>query len=65
MPTQNLGHPRIGGQRQLNKASKNYLAGKIDLNELNQVAGKIRQPDAGIALVAGNQSRFDQYGDCC
>jgi methionine synthase II (cobalamin-independent) len=70
MLTPNLGYPRIGGQRQLKKASENYWAVKIDLNELNQVAGKIRQEnwqtqlDAGIDLIPCNDfSFYDQVLD--
>jgi 5-methyltetrahydropteroyltriglutamate--homocysteine methyltransferase len=70
MLTQNLGYPRIGGQRQLKKASENYWAGKINQNELNEVACKIReenwktQLDAGIELIPCNDfSFYDQTLD--
>jgi 5-methyltetrahydropteroyltriglutamate--homocysteine methyltransferase len=70
MLTQNLGYPRIGGQRQLKKASENYWAGKIDQNELNAAARKIReenwqtQLDAGIDLIPCNDfSFYDQVLD--
>jgi 5-methyltetrahydropteroyltriglutamate--homocysteine methyltransferase len=70
MLTQNLGYPRIGGQRQLKKASENYWAGKIDQTELNEVARKIReenwkkQLDAGIDLIPCNDfSFYDQTLD--
>ncbi|WP_345104483.1 5-methyltetrahydropteroyltriglutamate--homocysteine S-methyltransferase [Mucilaginibacter panaciglaebae] len=70
MLTQNLGYPRIGGQRQLKKASEQYWAGKIDLNELNSVAHKIKednwqtQLDAGIDLIPCNDfSFYDQMLD--
>ncbi len=64
MQTQNLGYPRIGSQRQLKKASEQYWAGKIDLEELNQVASKIKeenwqlQLDAGIELIPCNDFSF-------
>lgn len=70
MLTQNLGYPRIGGQRQLKKACEHYWAGKIDLVELNQVARKIKgenwqtQLDAGIDLIPCNDfSFYDQMLD--
>lgn len=70
MQTQNLGYPRIGGQRQLKKACEQYWAGKIDLKELNQVARKIKeenwqlQLDAGIDVIPCNDfSFYDQVLD--
>lgn len=70
MLTQNLGYPRIGGQRQLKKACEQYWAGKIDLNDLNTVARKIKeenwqtQLDAGIDLIPCNDfSFYDQVLD--
>jgi 5-methyltetrahydropteroyltriglutamate--homocysteine methyltransferase len=70
MLTQNLGYPRIGSQRQLKKACEQYWAGKIDLQELNQVAGKIKaenwqtQLAAGIDLIPCNDfSLYDQVLD--
>ncbi|MBD2703666.1 5-methyltetrahydropteroyltriglutamate--homocysteine S-methyltransferase [Spirosoma sp. BT702] len=70
MRTQNLGYPRIGGQRQLKKANEQYWAGKINLTELNQVAQKIKeenwrtQLDAGIDLIPCNDfSFYDQTLD--
>nr|WP_315422044.1 hypothetical protein [uncultured Pedobacter sp.] len=70
MQTQNLGYPRIGGQRQLKKASENYWAGKIGQYELNETARKIReenwqtQLDAGIDLIPCDDLRFyDQVLD--
>jgi 5-methyltetrahydropteroyltriglutamate--homocysteine methyltransferase len=70
MLTQNLGYPRIGGQRQLKKACENYWSGKIHLKELNQVAETIRlenwqtQLDAGIDLIPCNDfSFYDQVLD--
>jgi 5-methyltetrahydropteroyltriglutamate--homocysteine methyltransferase len=70
MLTQNLGYPRIGGQRQLKKASEQYWAGKIDFNELNTIALQIKeqnwqtQLDAGIDLIPCNDfSFYDQTLD--
>lgn len=70
MLTQNLGFPRIGGQRQLKKACENYWAGKIGQSELLQVARKIKeenwqtQLDAGIDLIPCNDfSLYDQVLD--
>ena len=70
MLTQNLGYPRIGGQRELKKACEQYWAGKIDLNELKQVARKIKEDNwqtqlkAGIDLIPCNDfSFYDQTLD--
>ncbi|ODS73358.1 MAG: 5-methyltetrahydropteroyltriglutamate--homocysteine S-methyltransferase [Cytophagaceae bacterium SCN 52-12] len=70
MLTQNLGYPRIGSQRQLKKACEQYWAGKIGLEELNQVAQKIKkenwqiQLDAGLDLIPCNDfSFYDQTLD--
>lgn len=70
MLTQNLGYPRIGGQRQLKKACEQYWAGKMDLDALNRVAHKIKddnwqtQLEAGIDLIPCNDfSFYDQTLD--
>lgn len=70
MRTQNLGYPRIGGQRHLKKASEQYWAGKIDLAALNQVAQTIKaenwqtQLKAGLDLIPCNDfSFYDQTLD--
>jgi 5-methyltetrahydropteroyltriglutamate--homocysteine methyltransferase len=70
MLTQNLGYPRIGGQRQLKKANEQYWAGKIDLNELTQVSRKIKEENwqtqlaAGLDLIPCNDfSFYDQVLD--
>ncbi|MFD2863201.1 5-methyltetrahydropteroyltriglutamate--homocysteine S-methyltransferase [Mucilaginibacter antarcticus] len=70
MLTQNLGYPRIGGQRQLKKACENFWAGKINLDELQQVAYTIREENwqtqlqAGIDLIPCNDySYYDQMLD--
>lgn len=67
---QNLGYPRIGGQRQLKKACENYWAGKIGQDQLNKAARKIRQEswqtqlDVGIDLIPCNDfSFYDQVLD--
>lgn len=52
MLTQNLGYPRIGGQRQLKKASENYWARKI--REENWQT----QLNAGIDLIPCNDLSF-------
>nr|WP_294794846.1 5-methyltetrahydropteroyltriglutamate--homocysteine S-methyltransferase [uncultured Mucilaginibacter sp.] len=64
MLTQNLGYPRIGGQRQLKKACEQYWAGKIQLGDLKEVARKIKnenwqtQLEAGIDLIPCNDFSF-------
>jgi 5-methyltetrahydropteroyltriglutamate--homocysteine methyltransferase len=70
MLTQNLGYPRIGGQRQLKKASEQFWAGKIEATELQSVAQQIReenwktQLNAGIDLIPCNDfSFYDQTLD--
>ncbi len=72
MLTQNLGYPRIGGQRQLKKACEAYWAGKINQAELQQVAYAIREENwqtqlqAGIDLIPCNDySYYDQVLDTC
>lgn len=70
MLTQNLGYPRIGGQRQLKKACEQYWAGKIELRDLKEVARNIKennwqtQLSAGIDLIPCNDfSLYDQMLD--
>lgn len=70
MLTNTLGYPRIGNQRELKKACENYWAGKITLNELQDVAKSIKltnwqlQKDAGIDLIPSNDfSLYDQVLD--
>ncbi|MDP9046626.1 MAG: 5-methyltetrahydropteroyltriglutamate--homocysteine S-methyltransferase, partial [Bacteroidota bacterium] len=70
MLTQNLGYPRIGGQRELKKACENYWAGKITLKELLTTGKTIRkenwqtQKEAGIDLIPSNDfSYYDQVLD--
>ncbi len=66
----NLGYPRIGNYRELKKASEQYWAGKISLDELLQVGHEIRlanwkiQKEAGIDLIPSNDfSFYDQVLD--
>lgn len=70
MLTQILGYPRIGGQRELKKASELFWAGKISPDELQQVARKIKEDNwqtqlkAGIDLIPCNDfSFYDQTLD--
>jgi 5-methyltetrahydropteroyltriglutamate--homocysteine methyltransferase len=70
MLTQNLGYPRIGGQRQLKKACEQYWSGKISQKELTQVAHEIREENwqsqlgAGLDLIPCNDfSLYDQVLD--
>ncbi len=70
MLTQNLGYPRIGGQRQLKKACEQYWAGKIGATELKKIAQKIKtenwqtQLDAGLDIIPCNDfSFYDQTLD--
>jgi 5-methyltetrahydropteroyltriglutamate--homocysteine methyltransferase len=70
MLTQNLGYPRIGGRRELKKASEQYWAGKITAEELHAVGHAIKtknwqtQLDAGIGLIPCNDfSYYDQALD--
>src|ERR1700744_4854275 len=70
MLTNNLGYPRIGGNRELKKANEQYWGGKIGLDELNRIAQKIKeenwktQLDAGIDLIPCNDfSFYDQVLD--
>src|SRR5215217_7672949 len=70
MLSHNLGYPRVGSQRELKKASEQYWAGKINREELQKVARKIRhqnweiQKNAGIGLIPSNDfSLYDQVLD--
>ncbi|HEY0299400.1 MAG TPA: 5-methyltetrahydropteroyltriglutamate--homocysteine S-methyltransferase [Arachidicoccus sp.] len=72
MFTQNLGYPRIGGNRELKKAVEAYWSKKISQSDLQQVAQQIRvhnwqlQKDAGIHLIPSNDfSLYDQMLDMC
>ncbi len=70
MQTHNLGYPRIGGRRELKKASEQYWAGKLPVQQLLQTGKAIRlqnwqlQKDAGIDLIPCNDfSFYDQVLD--
>jgi 5-methyltetrahydropteroyltriglutamate--homocysteine methyltransferase len=70
MQTQNLGYPRIGSQRELKKASEQYWAGKLPVDQLMAVGRNIRlqnwqlQKDAGIDIIPCNDfSFYDQVLD--
>jgi 5-methyltetrahydropteroyltriglutamate--homocysteine methyltransferase len=70
MLTQNLGYPRIGGQRELKKVCENYWAGKTGYKNVLAVGKNIRhenwqiQKDAGIDLIPSNDfSYYDHVLD--
>ena len=70
MLTNNLGYPRIGGNRELKKSCEQYWSGKISLEELVKTGRNIRQQnwqsqkDAGIDLIPSNDfSFYDQVLD--
>ena len=70
MLTNNLGYPRIGGNRELKKSCEQYWSGKTSLEELVKTGRKIRQhnwqsqKDAGIDLIPSNDfSFYDQVLD--
>ncbi|MUV04423.1 5-methyltetrahydropteroyltriglutamate--homocysteine S-methyltransferase [Flavobacterium rakeshii] len=66
----NLGYPRIGSNRELKKASENYWAQKITLDDLLEAGKQIRiqnlklQQEAGIDIIPCNDfSFYDQVLD--
>ncbi|WP_205764382.1 5-methyltetrahydropteroyltriglutamate--homocysteine S-methyltransferase [Arenibacter sp. 6A1] len=70
MKTNLLGFPRIGGNRELKKASEKYWKDQITANELIQVGDDLRkenwllQQSAGIDLIPSNDfSFYDQVLD--
>jgi len=70
MLTQNLGYPRIGGQRELKKACENYWADKTEHKDVLATGKTIRrenwqtQKDAGIDLIPSNDfSYYDHVLD--
>ncbi|HRO48334.1 5-methyltetrahydropteroyltriglutamate--homocysteine S-methyltransferase [Agriterribacter sp.] len=70
MQTHNLGYPRIGSRRELKKASEQYWAGKLPVQQLLQTGKAIRlqnwqlQKNAGIDLIPCNDfSFYDQVLD--
>lgn len=64
MQTHNLGYPRIGSQRELKKASEQYWAGRVPVQQLLQTGKTIRlhnwqlQKEAGIDLIPCNDFSF-------
>lgn len=70
MLTTNLGYPRIGSNRELKKASENYWAQKITLDDLLEAGKQIRiqnlklQQEAEIDIIPCNDfSFYDQVLD--
>jgi len=64
MLTNNLGYPRIGGNRELKKACEQYWSGKTSVKNLLQVGKNLRQQNwqlqkkAGIDLIPSNDFSF-------
>ncbi|WP_285057977.1 5-methyltetrahydropteroyltriglutamate--homocysteine S-methyltransferase [Pedobacter ginsengisoli] len=70
MLTNNLGYPRIGGNRELKKACEQYWSGKTTIAQLAHTGRDIRkhnwelQKEAGIDLIPSNDfSFYDQVLD--
>ncbi|WP_461531967.1 5-methyltetrahydropteroyltriglutamate--homocysteine S-methyltransferase [Sinomicrobium sp.] len=70
MQKNNLGYPRIGAGRELKKACEQYWSGKLNRDELLDVAERLRrenwqvQQQAGIDLIPCNDfSFYDQVLD--
>jgi len=70
MLTNNLGYPRIGGNRELKKACEQYWSGKTTQKDLQQTGKTLRlqnwqlQKQAGIDLIPSNDfSFYDQVLD--
>lgn len=70
MRTNNLGYPRIGGDRELKKASERFWSGRGTREELLAEAKRIReknwniQHNAGLDLIPSNDfSHYDQVLD--
>jgi len=68
--THNLGFPRIGGKRELKKATEAFWSGKLSAEELKAAGAGIRatnwklQQQAGIDLIPSNDfSFYDQMLD--
>lgn len=66
----NLGFPRIGGRRELKKATESYWKGEIDAAALDAAAAELRerhwtlQKEAGIDIIPSNDfSLYDQVLD--
>ncbi|KAI5950948.1 MET6 [Candida jiufengensis] len=65
-----LGFPRIGGQRELKKATESYWGGKSSVEDLLKVGKELRaknwktQKEAGVDIIASNDfSYYDQVLD--
>jgi len=64
MLTNNLGYPRIGGNRELKKSCEQYWSGKTSVKNLLQVGKNLRQENwqsqkkAGIDLIPSNDFSF-------
>ncbi len=64
MLTNNLGYPRIGGNRELKKACEHYWSGKLSVTDLLKVGVDLRQKNwelqksAGIDLIPSNDFSF-------
>jgi 5-methyltetrahydropteroyltriglutamate--homocysteine methyltransferase len=60
METTVLGYPRIGGHRELKKATESWWAGRIGRDELEQTAVRLRREtwetlrDAGLSTIPSN-----------
>jgi 5-methyltetrahydropteroyltriglutamate--homocysteine methyltransferase len=68
--TLNLGFPRIGGARELKKATESYWKGKVTLEELQETGRRLRrenwllQKEAGVESIPCNDfSFYDQVLD--
>src|SRR5580698_6204866 len=68
--THNLGFPRIGGQRELKRATEAYWKGSLSAEELIRTGAELRrshwlkQKEAGIDLIPSNDfSFYDQMLD--
>ncbi len=70
METTVLGYPRIGGRRELKKATESWWAGRIGAEELAETASRLRRDtwqtlrDAGLTTVPSNTfSLYDHVLD--
>jgi 5-methyltetrahydropteroyltriglutamate--homocysteine methyltransferase len=70
METTVLGYPRIGGRRELKKATESWWAGRVSADELEEVASGLRHGtwatlrDAGLTAIPSNTfSLYDQVRD--
>ena len=70
MDTTVLGYPRIGGRRELKKATEGYWAGRVSAEELTATTAQLRREvwetlrDAGLSGIPSNTfSLYDQVLD--